>query len=176
MEALNITKHPSIRGPPVLSPAVAPQNADRSLRRLHPMSEPINGQRAFENKQGEIFVLKEVRYPAGVFSDQLSIHVSLEQLAADSAQAYRVIARMRVNGERLSVDSVKSAEDKSSGYPAPKDERKGYGFLPIILEEAKRIAKEAGAKVIRGVPATDQVAELCQTLGFRGFVESTLHL
>jgi len=153
-----------------------PTPEGRAIRRLQPINEPINGLRAYENKQGDVFVLKEVRYPTGVFSDSRSIHLSLEQVAADSQQAYRLTARMTLNGERLSIDSIKTPEDKSGRYPKPPETRRGYDFFKIFLEEAKRIAKELGAKVIKMTPANEELVPYYHKFGFQGLVEVTLQV
>lgn len=126
--------------------------SERELRRLKPLHEKINGLEAYGNQKGEKFTVR-----LEVLDNVRVAPIRLEIREVTSGEAYCVTASMHVMTDSVCIPDIWNSISGHTLPPAP--EKKGYGFFLIIIETAKKIARETRKMFIEVPPVGPDSAD-----------------
>lgn len=139
-------------------------------RLLRPLSEGISKSAAggclYKNKEGEVFSAS-ARYTH--IPKSLQVPMSGAIVIEEIGGAYKVIAEFRhdAKSDSLHISYIHNSSSPLD-FKEPAEERKGHGFFGIVVEHAKRIAREFGLITLSTQPTNSRLKHHYEKYGFEG--------
>lgn len=159
------TRHSSSKIP---LPAGNPEAPAFPGRRLFPMQEGINGLPAYKNQMGKAFTARVLPHCSNGHVREFRIEI--DEVVPDR-EGYKVRALLTVDSESVSISDIHNEvpglpESFLPLYEKPPLCWRGFGFFEIILDQAKKIARESSLGTIDIVPANDELRRFYARQGF----------
>lgn len=157
-------------------PPVSPTSSSRKIsdKLLTPMAEeirkPLGDKPLYSNKAGDVFTVSTVYYPEDMFEGPSPTHIVIEEISKNGEKPYKVTTKVLPdsNTDSLSIFEIHNSSSVVFRQEEPFEDRKGYGFFAIVLEHAKKLARQLGFRKLTITPANDKLGDHYAKFGFGG--------